>query len=43
MRGVCSAVYGTVHYKEPLTSSDKVGHSPDFGRPSDIAMIVQTY
>ena len=31
-RGVYSAAYGTVHYKEPLKSIEiKVGHSPDFG------------
>ena len=23
MHGMCSAVYGTVHYKEPLKSPDK--------------------
>ena len=32
--GVCSAVYGTVQYKEPLGHSIRVGHSPDFGPPS---------
>ena len=27
--GVCSAAYGTVHYKEPLKSFEiRVGHSP---------------
>ena len=40
--GVYSAAYGTVHYKEPLKSFEiRVGHSPGFGLPSDIAMIVQ--
>ena len=30
--GVCSAVYGTVHYEEPLKSFDNssIGHSGDF-------------
>ena len=33
--GVYSAVYGTVHYKEPLESFEiKVGHSLGFGLPS---------
>ena len=33
--GVCSAAYGTVHYKEPLMSFEiRVGHSPSFGLPS---------
>ena len=33
--GVYSAVYGTVHYEQPLKSSEiRVGHSPDFGLPS---------
>ena len=33
--GVYSAVYGTVHYKEPLKSFEiRVGHSPGFGLPS---------
>ena len=33
--GVCSDVYGTVHYKEPLKSFEiRVGHSPGFGLPS---------
>ena len=31
--GVCSVVYGTVHYKE-LLLSQSVGHSPDFSLPS---------
>ena len=32
---VCSAVYGTVHYKELLKSFEiRVGHSPGFGLPS---------
>ena len=32
--GVYSAVYGTVHYKEPLKSFEiKVGHSSGFGHP----------
>ena len=31
----CSAVYGTVHYKEPLKSFEMgVGRSPAFGLPS---------
>ena len=35
MHGVYSAVYGTVHYKEPLKSFKiRVGHSPGFGLPS---------
>ena len=38
--GVCSDVYGTVHYKEPLKLFDKIGHIvPSFFH--DIAMIVQ--
>ena len=33
--GVCSAAYGTVHYKEPLKSFKiRVGHRPGFGLPS---------
>ena len=33
--GVCSAVYGTVHYKEPLKSFEiRVEHSPGFKLPS---------
>ena len=33
--GVYSAVYGTVHYKEPLKSFEiRVGHSPGFWLPS---------
>ena len=33
--GVCSAVYGTVHYKEPLKSSEEsVWHRPGFGLSS---------
>ena len=33
--GVCSAAYGTVHYKEPLKSFEiRVGHSLCFGFPS---------
>ena len=33
--GVYSAVYGTVHYTEPLKSFEiRVGHSPGFGLPS---------
>ena len=31
--GVCSAVYGTVVYKEP-SHSIRAGHSPDFALPS---------
>ena len=32
---MCSAVYGTVHYKELLKSFEiRVGHSPGFGLPS---------
>ena len=32
---VYSAIYGTVHYKEPLKSFEiRVGHSPGFGLPS---------
>ena len=27
---MCSAVYGTVHYEEPLFFSIRVGNSPDF-------------
>ena len=35
MPEVCSAVYGTTHYKEPLESFEiKVGHSPGFELPS---------
>ena len=33
--GMYSAVYGTVHYKEPLKSFEiRTGHSPGFGLPS---------
>ena len=32
--GLCSAVNGTVHYKEPLNHSIRVGHSHDIGLPS---------
>ena len=33
--GVYSAVYGTLHYKEPLKSFEiRVGHSPRFVLPS---------
>ena len=32
--GVCSSVYGTVHYEEPLKSLKiRVGHSLGFGLP----------
>ena len=32
---VYSALYGTVHYKEPWKSFEiRVGHSPGFGLPS---------
>ena len=34
MNGVCSAVYGTVYYREPLKSLEmRVGDCPGFGLP----------
>ena len=36
MHGVYRTVYGTVHHKKPLKTSEvRVGHSPGFGLPSD--------
>ena len=35
MHGVCSTVYGIVHYKEPLKSFDMSrAYNSDFGLPS---------